>query len=55
MKCSYFHFTSEEKRDIASYSQKVLEYLMPWEISCSGALKYLGKTALAPEGLVQTS
>lgn len=42
------------KRDIASYSEKVLEHLMPLEISCSGALKYLGKTH-TPEGFIQTS
>lgn len=42
------------KRDTTSYSQKVLEHLMPLEISCSGALKHRGKTH-TPEGLVQTS
>lgn len=49
MKCSHFHFTYEEKRDIASYSQKALEHLMPLEISCRGALKYLQKSTRAWE------
>lgn len=49
MKCSHFHFTYEEKRDIASYSQKTLEHLIPLEISCRGALKCLQKNTHAWE------
>lgn len=45
-------FPVQGKRDIASYTQKVLEHLMPLEISCSGALKHLRK-AHTPEGLVK--
>lgn len=49
MKCSHFHFTYEKKRDIASYSQKALEHLMPLETSCRAALKYLQKNTHAWE------
>lgn len=47
-------FHVQGRRDTISYSQKAFEFLMPVEISCSGALKYLGKTPV-PEGLIPHS
>lgn len=47
-------FHIQGRRDTISYSQKALEFLMPLEISCSGALKYLGKTPV-PKGLIPHS